>query len=176
MKKSLLFGILFLFINITSAQGIAYLKIDTILSVLPGYSKNVIENDSLKKFYTEEIKLDNEKLNNKVNTLFSKYNASESESVEAIVKRFSQSDKTAFELMQKESEMIEQKTASYNQMLNMHYDEKIQPLLDKLNSTVGTYSEKNKFDLVYVLEDVGRQLAYINPKKDITLEIIKLLK
>lgn len=159
-----------------SSQSIAYLRVDTILQELPGYQKHIQENDSLKNYYSEEVKAENEKLTNRINNLFSKYNPREGESVDQIVARFSESDKTTFLLMQKETEMLEEKTKSYNQLLTLNYNENVQPLLDKLNLVVEECAQKNKLDMVFILEEVGPQLAYVNQKKDITVEIIKKIK
>ena len=176
MKNLLMFFGFIIFGSALSAQSIAYLRVDTILQELPDYQKYIQENDSLKTYFSEEVETENEKLSNKINNLFKKYNPKEGESVDQVIARFSESDKTTFQLLQKESEMLEEKTKSYNQLLNLNYNENVQPLLDKLNSIVEEYAQKNKFDMVFILEEVGPQLAYINQKKDITLEIIKRVK
>jgi Skp family chaperone for outer membrane proteins len=159
-----------------SAQSIAYIRQDTLLAETPNYVKFINENDSIKKFYTDEIKLEFEKLDKKIDNLLRPYNPKEGETIEDLKARFSAADLTRLELLQKESEMLEQKTKSYNQLLSMHYAEKIQPLLDKINSEISKYSVKNKIDMVFILEEIGPKLAYINDKKDITNDIIKLIK
>jgi Skp family chaperone for outer membrane proteins len=78
--------------------------------------------------------------------------------------------------MEKEAGLIDEKTKSYNDIVDKHYKEKVQPLLDKLNAEVAKYAVKNKLDMVFILEEIAPALAYINKGKDITPALIGLVK
>lgn len=178
MKKIPLLFAFSLFVSIVSAysQGTAFIRRDTLLSVLPGYTMHTQTFDSLKTSFSEELKLDQQKLEQKLSNLFGPYSSADNESTEALVARLSPADLSRYGLLQKEFNLIEERSKSYNEILQLHYKEKIQPLLDKLNKAIEEYSQKNKLDMVFVLEDISPALAYVNKGKDITNPIIALLK
>lgn len=176
-KKFTVLAVSFLLsIAVVKTQSIAYVSQDTLLMQLPGYIKALTENDSLNKYYSAEVSEELEKLNNKINNLFTPYNPKENETVEAVLQRLSNSDKSKFELLRKESEMLDEKTKTYNELVGLHYNEKVMPLLNKLNKTIADYAAKNKIDAVLIIEQIGPALAYINQSKNITNNIIILLK
>lgn len=178
MKKkiTILVTIIFLSIALLKAQSIAYVSQDTLLMKLPGYMKAIMENDSLSKFYSTEVNEELEKLDKKINNLFSFYNPKENETVEEVLQRLSASDKSKFDLLKKELEMIDEKTKTYNELVEIHYNEKVMPLLNKLNKTIADYAIKNKIDAVLIIEQLGSGLAYINQNKNVTNNIVVLLK
>jgi|GEM_PF-3645567 len=165
-----------LFIGIGAfAQGNAYIRRDTLLAVLPGYTSKVKSFDSLKTAFSEELKGEQLKLEQKVSALFSPYNPKSNEPTDAIIARFSQADASRYALLQKESTLLEDRNKSYNDILQMNYSQNVQPLLTKLNKTIEDYSTKNKLDMVFILEDIAPALAYVNKGKDITNAIILMI-
>ncbi len=178
MKSKLFFLLVFSFYGVSSilAQGNAYLRRDTLLKELPGYTQAIKEFDDLKKMYNDEIKADRERLNQKVVDLLKPYQTKEGETPESIIGRLSPADASRFSVMEKEAGLIDEKTKSYNDIVDKHYKEKVQPLLDKLNAEVEKYAVKNKLDMVFILEEIAPALAYINKGKDITPALIGLVK
>jgi Skp family chaperone for outer membrane proteins len=176
IRSVLTFALLIISITVLSAQGNGYLRRDTLLTELPGYTQAIKEFDDMKKMYNEEIKTDRERLNQKVMDLLKPYNTKEGETPESIIGRLSPADASRFSVMEKEAGLIDEKTKSYNDIIDKHYKEKVQPLLDKLNAEVEKYAVKNKLDMVFVLEEIAPALAYINKGRDITPAIIGLLK
>lgn len=177
MKKSnCLFFFLFLLLPVfVSAQGNAYIRQDTLLSVLPGYQTQLKSMESMKTTFTEELTGEQQKLEQKVNNLFAPYNPQPNETTEALLKRLNAADASRYGLLQKEAQLLEEKKKSYNEILDTHYKQNIQPLLTKLNTTIEGYAAKNKYDMVFILEQIAPALAYVNKGKDITPAIIQLI-
>ena len=169
-----LIGFTLLFAGQTFAQGNAYIRRDTLLNVLPGYTSKVKSFDSLKTAFSEELKIDQQKLEQKVNALFTSYSPKSNETTAELIARLSPVDASRYALLQKESTLLEDRSKSYNEILQMNYSQNVQPLLAKLNKTIEQYAVKNRLDMVFILEDIAPALAYINKGKDITDSIILL--
>ncbi len=178
MKNGILLSIAFLFMTFSAlwAQGNAYVRRDTLLQELPGYTKALKEFEDMKKIYNEEIKADRDRLSQKLADLFAPYQFKTDEPIESILSRLNPSDKARFGVMEKEADLIDEKTKSYNEIVDKHYKEKVQPLLEKLNKEIENYAVKNKLDMVFILEEIAPALAYINKGRDITPAIIGLIK
>jgi Skp family chaperone for outer membrane proteins len=157
------------------AQGNAYIRRDTLLTVLPGYTLKVSSFDSLKTAFSEELKIEQQKLEQKVNALFTSYSPKSNETTDVLIARLSQADASRYALLQKESVLLEERSKSYNEILQMNYSQNVQPLLTKLNKTIEQYAVKNKLDMVFILEDIAPALAYVNKGKDITGAVILLV-
>lgn len=179
MKKLILLALICIAVSLTIntyAQGNAYIRRDTLLSVLPGYEANVTAFDSLKTAFTEELKSEQQKLEQKVSALFAPYNPKSTETTEALIARLNPSDASRYSLLQKESALLDDRSKSYNEILQMNYKQNVQPLLEKLNKVIEDYCVKNKLDMVFILEDIAPALAYVNKGKDITNSIIAVIK
>lgn len=179
-KQRLLFSLtLFLLFGTVQnllAQSNAYIRQDTLLSVLPGYQAKLKSLDSLKTLFTEELTQEQNKLEQKISGLIAPYNPQPNESSEALLKRLSTADASRYSIIQKEAQLLEEKKKSYNDILDGYYIQHIQPLLMKLNASIETYAAKNKYDMVFILEQIAPALAYVNKGKDITPAIIQLIQ
>lgn len=169
-------GVFLLLSGTLFAQGNAYIRQDTLLSVLPGYKAKLRSMDSLKTVFTEELNQEQGKLEQKVSALFAPYNPQQNETAEALVKRLSAADASRYAIIQKEAVLLEEKKKSYNEILDGYYKQNVQPLLSKLNSVIESYAAKNKYDMVFILEQIAPALAYVNKGKDITPAIIALIQ
>lgn len=169
-------GIFLMLSGALYAQSNAYIRQDTLLAVLPGYKAKLTSLDSLKKTFTEELTQEQNKLEQKVAALFAPYNPQQNETAETLVKRLSPADASRYSIIQKEAVLLEEKKKSYNEILDGYYKQNIQPLLSRLNTTIETYATKNKYDMVFILEQIAPALAYINKGKDITPAIIELIQ
>jgi len=158
------------------AQNFAYIKQADVLKAIPNYEKNLIKADSLKKSFENEFKISKEAFNSKLIDLFKKNNAKEDENIETVVSRMNDLDKAKLEVLRKEEELLKKTEESYNIQLNDFYQKNIQIYLDKLNAEIEKYAKANKFDAVYIYENLRPALAYIDSKKDITKEIINRVK
>ena len=159
-----------------SAQGNAFIRQDTLLSVLPGYQAKLKSLDSLKTVFSDELKAEQQKLEQKISALITPYNPQANETSESLLARLSPADASRYSIIQKEAALIEEKKKSYNEILDNYYKQNVQPLISKLNATIEGYAIKNKYDMVFILEDIAPALAYVNKGKDITLAIIQLIK
>lgn len=168
--------LLFLFISLSGySQSNAYIRRDTLLKVMPGYVQKTEEFNALNKKYSEEIKADRERINQKVVELLSAYKPSAEETVESLLGRLSKPDASRYAMMEKEAALVDEKAEGYNELLDMHYKQNIQPLLDKLNGEIEKYAVKNKIDMVFIFEEIAPTLAYINKGKDITPAMISII-
>lgn len=161
--------------NVVKATPIAYIEQSKILKSLKGFEQNSQEVDSLKQVYTQEIQESTKKLEEKISLLLAPYQLKEKETVEAVKAKLKDNDLAKFELYIQESELIDKTTKNYDLSLKTLYDQKIQPLIDKLNKTIEEYAKANKIAVIYTLENIGPALAYIDKEINITNEIIVLL-
>lgn len=174
MKKVLLIFSLVGFLTAT-AQKNAYIEQTELLKSLKGYEENVKLVDSTKKVYSQEIQDAQKKLNDKFQALIKNYNVTDKDTDETLKAKLSEVDKSKFELYQEESKLIEKSTKNYDLMLQTLFNQKVQPLLDKLNKSIETYAKNNKIDMVFILENIQPALAYVDKSKNITSEIKKML-
>lgn len=174
--KKLLFILFLVGFLTTTAQKNAYIEQTELLKSLKGYEENVKLVDSTKKVYSQEIQDVQKKLNEKFQALIKNYNVTDKDTNETLKAKLSEIDKSKFELYQEESKLIEKSTKNYDLMLQTLFNEKVQPLLDKLNKSIENYAKTNKIEMVFILENFGSALAYIDKSKNITEEIKKMLK
>lgn len=175
MKKVLFILSTICFLNL-SAQKTAYIEQTELLKSLNGYEENVKLVDSTKQVYNKEIQDAQKKLNEKIQNLLKNYKVTENDTDETLKAKLSDIDKSKFELYQEENKLIEKSVKNFDLILKGLYNEKIQVLLNKLNKTIETYAKANKIDMVFILENLGSALAYIDKSKNITEEIKKTLK
>lgn len=159
-----------------AAQNFAYIKQVDVLKALPGYEKNMMKADSLKKSFESDFKKSNEAFSSKLMDLLKKYDVKENENIEAIVARMNELDKAKLEVLKKEEELLKKTEEAYNEQLNDFYKKNVQVSLDKLNVEIEKYAKANKLDAIYIYENLRSALAFIDPKKDITQEIISRIK
>ncbi len=155
---------------------IAYVEQNIILSNLKGYGVYTKEIDSLKQVFAKEIQESTAQLNEKMNTLLKNYQLNQNESIEQIKSKLKENDLSKFELYLKENELIEKSKINYELMLKATYDQKVQPLLNRVNQTIENYATSHGFLIVLTLENMSPAIAYINKGINITNEINALLK
>lgn len=159
-----------------SAQNHAYVRRDTLLGLLPGYMAELRVLDSLQARFTEELDTERKKLDKKMTVLLAPYHPAPGETPESLAKRLSPTDAARHKLLAKEWELLHEKREHYTSILNERYRHSIQPLLNRLNSSIGRYAEQKNYDMVFILEDIEPALAYINTDRDITSAIIPLIQ
>lgn len=176
MNKSLFLSLLLLTgTGLLHAQGNAYVRQDTLFSVLPGYRAQLKSLDSLKAVFAEELQSDQQKLEQKANALLAPYSPQANESAEKLLGRLNTADASRYALIQKEAVLLEERKKSYNEILDAHFKQNIRPRINKLNGIIEAYAAKNKYDMVFILEEIAPSLAYVNKGKDITPAIIREL-
>lgn len=175
--KSLILTLLYAFtINSgVKAQNIGYVYADSILLSISGYKQSLIKSDSLKKVYSFEIEQSQNALQVKYNTLISKYKVGSDETLAGLKQRMTPEDTLNLSIILQESKLIELRRDGYNDILSMMYTRDIKPIIEKVNAVIKEYAEKNKIDVVFVMEQIGASVAYSNPSKDITKQIIAIL-
>ncbi len=163
-----------------NAQNSVYFYRDSILSIAPGYIPAISKLDSLKTTYNKEIQEANQQLEAKINALINPYKPSKEETIDNIKKRIAASDTTKLSLFIKEGQFIIEKTKTYNQLYQQTFEKEVQSILNKVDVIISKYAQTNKIDFVYMMEELGRSLAYMNKKKNITQairqEVLKLVK
>jgi Skp family chaperone for outer membrane proteins len=155
---------------------IAYIEQNKILKALQGFEKNSKEVDSLRQLYTKQIQESTNQLTEKINSLLKQYQINQNETIEQIKSKLKENDLAKFELYIKENELIEKLKKNYDLMIKTIYEQKVQPLLNKVNATIEAYAKANKILVVYTLENLSPALAYIDKGINITDEINALLK
>jgi Skp family chaperone for outer membrane proteins len=163
-----------------NAQNTVYFYRDSVLAITPGYIPAIIKVDSLKTAYNKEVQAASQQWEAKLNNLLSPYKPVKDESIEVIKKRMSPTDTTQFALLQKEGQFIGEKTKTYNQLYNQNFEKEVQSILNKVDAIISKYAQANKIDFIYMMEELGKSLAYMNKTKNITQaikqEVLKLGK
>lgn len=158
------------------SQKHAYVRRDALLAVLPGYTTKMKVQDSLKTAYTYELDTYRKTLRQKMGALLSPYSRRPHEPAEMLRQRLSPAEAARYRLLLGGLRQLNTKREGYEHMLHKHYQHAVQPLLDRLNQHIRRYAAKKNYDMVFILEDIGPSLAYINMGKDITPAIIPLIK
>lgn len=181
MKNIKLITLLFLLPLAMMAQknqpqvAIAYVEETVILKAAVGFEKNTKEIDSLKQVYGKEIQESQSQLNTKLETLLKPYNFAKEMTLEEVKAKLKETDKEKLELFVKENDLLAKTGENYNLSLQNKYDQKVQPILTKINTAIETYAKANGIKVVYTLEKISPALAYIDKGVNITEEIIKKL-
>lgn len=175
MKKISLLIILFCG-SYVFAQNTAFIHRDSILSSVKNYKINLTKVDTLAKRFQKEIELAKAKVKVDFNKIIEVYNPVKDETLEIIKKRMSVSDVTKIDLIVDENALLEKKLKSYNSIVKSEYDQTVSPIIQKVNKILETYALKNKIDTIYIIENIGASIAYINKNKIVTKEIIAMLK
>jgi Skp family chaperone for outer membrane proteins len=155
---------------------IAYVEQNIILKKLEGFEKNTKEVDSLRQVYSKEIQENTTQLTEKINNLLKPYDIKQNEKVEQIKSKLNENDLAKFELYLKEDELIEKSRKNYELVIKSLYNEKVQPLLNRVNQTIENYAKSHGILIVLTLENISPAIAYINKGINITDEINSLLK
>ena len=163
-------------IGSVNAQNFGYIHRDSILKSVPNYLPKLQELSDNQKKYSAEISQGMENLQQKVSKLLQPYKHTEKENLVGIKARMNPIDTVKLNLLLDEEKSLIKKEESYNYMLNFTYKNEKQPILDKVNQAINSYAKKNKYDGIYILENVSSALAYINEDKIITQAIIDLVK
>lgn len=157
------------------SEAIAYVEERLLLKALVGYEKNTKALDSLKLVYDQENASAKKELEKKVSDLLVNYAFSTYESIESIQAKLKPADADKLALYTKESELLTKANDNYKLVLKTIYEQKVQPLLDKLNSILANYAKAHDIKMIYTFEKIAPSLAYLNKGIDITPEILKLL-
>lgn len=180
--KNYFLSILLIFPFILSAQKsksstiipVAYVEQSKLLKTLSGFEQNTKELDSIKQVYTNEIKENLQQLDGKIKELLKPYQFNENETLESIKSKLKENDLAKLDLYIQESELIDKSSKNYDLMIKTLYNQKVQPLLDKLNAAIEEYAKTNNIQMVYILENISPALAYVNKGINIT-ENVKIL-
>ncbi len=175
MKRTILFFLFCFLLSNANAQFLACLSRDSVLLSTPGYIQKVSSIDSISKKYTEELQQLQKGLEEKYAKLISDNGSFKNESPEQIKQRMSPADTLRFNILLAEDQALQSKAKSYDNMVRFLYEQDVRPILNKVDVVIKSYCEKNKIDMVLYLEQMQPALAYLNPKRNITKEIISLV-
>lgn len=175
--------ILFLFVpfwilaqNSKKTLPMAYVEETVLLKALKGYEQNTKSLDSLQQVYLQETNNAKKELEQKVAALLAPYALGSSETMETIKAKLKPADADRLALYTKEKDLLTKVNANYQLVLKTIYEQKIQPLLDQLNTLIANYAKAQDIKMIYTLEKIAPSLAYIDRGMDITPEILKLLQ
>jgi Skp family chaperone for outer membrane proteins len=176
IKQSILISILSLFFSFSiQAQRMAYIYGDTVLKSLPQYGIRVAKLDSVNQSYQKEIVAEQNVLQQKLNKLMVAYSPKATETVSDIKNRMTSADTLSLNLLINSGKQIQDKRIAYDKIIQASFNKEVQPLLDKIKKIVNQYARDNKLSMVVMYEQLKGALAYIDPKEDITRQIIGLL-
>ena len=175
MKHFLILLIFIPFLSFAQKNSkISYVEEAKLLEKIDGYEQNIKEIDSLKKAYSAEIATKTQELDNKFKALISGYDIANNETDESLVAKLNDEDKAMYDLLKQNSESLKNTAKSYNNMLEIKQNKKVQPLLDNVNKIIEDYAKSNGIGIVYTFERMN--VAFIDDKLNITEEIIKNIK
>lgn len=155
------------------AQQVAHIYRDSILAKLPGYVPALIKMDSMRTAYTDEIKMQGGKVNAKLQQLVKPYNPGTGELLDSVKKRMSPADTAKLSLILEENRLVTDRSLMYENTLNDFYASRIEPALERVNKAIDTYARAARLDYVFVMEEMGKSLAWTNKGRNITGEIIR---
>lgn len=174
-QKSAVLLLFLLSCNYSFTQNQAYIYRDSLLTAVSGYKSNIKRIDSLSNAYKKTLQASEKSQQQKVAELLKPYNVQENEQIEDLKKRLKPSDADQFSVYIQEGELLNKQAKVYDDILKEDYAKNIQPLLNKVNKCIETYAKENKIDYVWIMEEIGQQLAFGNKDKNITAKIIQKL-
>jgi Skp family chaperone for outer membrane proteins len=176
MKKLiLLLGFVLLSLQI-HAQKTAFINETELLKATQGYSEALESTEQVKKKYEEEINEARKKMQTKLNELLKNYNVKQETSIEQLESLLSIKDKSQYDLIKEENELLSKQVALKEKAYNALYQDKVGSILEKLNKITQEYCKKNKIDILYKKEALNGVIAYFENKLDVTQELIALIK
>lgn len=175
MKTKIFLLSLFLFSLLSYAQSTAFISREKLFSQLKGYTVKQAAADTLKLQLSREVQQQQAGLQKKYQELISPYNPKNNETSEAIKVRMSKMDQEKYKLLLEEQKMQEKRIMSFNMQLEELYKKDLKPYAEKVETVLREYSQKNKIDMIWYLEDVYKALPYYNKSNDITQIIIEMV-
>lgn len=178
MKKQIILTILGLLLlsGLSHAQGIGVVSRTAIYQSMPSFIKDLQMIDSLQSTFSAEVQKENLRLQDRVRTLLTAYNPKDDESIEAIKKRMSPKDTVALKAAFDDDVALGKKKNSYDTRLARLQQEKVDPVLKKIDEAIKKVAEGEKLDVVYFIEDVNNTMAYFSEKRNYTSQVIAALK
>jgi Skp family chaperone for outer membrane proteins len=161
--------------NSNAKSIIAYIEEAVILKAATGYVQNSNDIDSLKTVYSKEIQDAKTTLQKNIDSLLAPYKLSSEVSLQDIKTRLNPADLGKFELYTKENDLITKATTNYNLVLTTMYQQKVQPILTKINKAIEDYAKTNGIKIVYNVDKIAPGLAYIDKGINITAAIVKAI-
>lgn len=157
-------------------QRVAYVSSDSILKQIPEYGLHIQKIDSMNRLLTKELENSQVSIQQQYDRLIKPYSLGENESIDQLKKRMNPVDTLSLIQVFESNKQLQEKKRLYDKLLQDSYKYDVQPILDRVNSTVGAYAKENKIAVVFILEQIRNSAIYVDPKHDITNEIIKKLK
>jgi len=156
-------------------QKVAYISSDSILKQIPEYGLHIQKIDSMRRMLSRELETTQNSLQDQYNKITKPYFPKENETVEQLIKRMNPVDTLNLHQVLVSNRQLQEKKQLYDKLLQDSYKYDIQPILDRINATVSAFAKKNKIAVVFILEQIRNSAMYIDPKQNITNEIIKNL-
>ncbi|MCU0327922.1 MAG: OmpH family outer membrane protein [Chitinophagales bacterium] len=175
MTRILISFLSFFILSNVLAQRTAFLDEELLLKATPGYSRAQREIDSIKKGYESEIKILRENLNKKVDLFLNENKIPKDVQVSSIPSLLQEKEKKKWDLLLEEAKLIDKQVKLKEEEYESIYLNKMGGLLNKVNDLVAKYCKENKIEVLYKLETMIKNLAYIDPKANVTSDIIKLI-
>lgn len=171
--KSLFVFMFLLFTSYSYSQNIGYIHRDSVLYKTPNYLQNLRSIETLRNQYDSIIKAETNALQQRANKLFSKYPANKNEDFNALKAKLTPTELLELEELEKINKKIDNKKIANQKLIEIEQSKKIVPIIDKINKAITEYAEKNKIDIIYIIEDIKEKIAYINPNKNCTKGVLE---
>jgi len=157
-------------------QKVAYVSSDSILKQIPEYSLNIQKIDSMNRLLTKELENSQASIQQQYDKITKPYSPRENETIVQLKKRMNPVDTLSLNQVLESNKQLQDKKRLYDKLLQDSYKYDIQPILDRVNSTVAAYAKENKIAIVFILEQIRNSAMYVDPKQNISKEIIDRLK
>lgn len=179
--KTTMKTIIFIFCVVCSTtmygQQFGYIHSDSVFASIPQFGRNASKLDSLKQTYKKELDQSRADLQQRFDKLIKPYVVAGKETTLPELKtRMSQADTISLGLLLDEDKAIQKKGVSYDNMIKLVYSRDIQSVVDRVAKVIADYAVSHKLSAVYIIEKLMPQVAYIDPKQDVTKAVIAKLK
>lgn len=163
-------------IDFVFAQNVRFASYDSIMKSIPSYLKAVAGFNEKLSDYEKQLKTLEQNYSEKLESFTKKYPNDLVTIQKGDEKSLQPEVAKEYDMLKKEKDFIDSQSKSFNELLQLFYDNNILVIKNKVNAIVKAYCIKNKIKSLFNLDIHKKDLLFYDTTEDITYEIIRELK
>lgn len=157
------------------AQKSAFVKEAKLLTAMPNYSVKKKSLDSLKIVLVQESKALQEANRTQILDLVKKYKVEEEPLLENLYQILNKLDTKAYQKLLNEQEQLLHSIKAKELIYHKAYENQMVPIIKRINQIVQEFCKSKEIKVLYKLEHVESNMAFMDTELDITEELIKYI-
>ena len=158
------------------AQTVRLASYDSIMKSIPSYQKAVAGFNEKMTDYEKQLKTLDQNYSEKLESFTKKYPNDLVAIQKGDLKALQPEVAKEYDMLKKEKDFIDSQSKSFNELLQLFYDNNILVIKNKVDAIVKAYCTKNKIKSIFNLDVHKKDLLFYDTTEDITNELIKEIK